>query len=228
MEYKEKLDSLKNKGKEKLEEAKNFDYKAKMDDVKHTGQEGLQRLKSKKLKWIAISAAILIVILFACIGISKVVGMLSLSPESAVNNLFHTYQNVETIAAQTGAQATEEMQMLQPILDSLSYKILSTKQEDEENAVVTVEVTAMDMTEVLKEVMTGMIDKKLDSSESSASEEEQMQELLMESMQKKHGTATNTVEISAKKQSWRWEAQPNEELIDVMLGGFYSAMEKLN
>lgn len=228
MNYKDTLDSLKTKGKEKLEEAKNFDYKAKIDDVKQTGQEGMQKLKSKKAKWIAISAVAFIVILFACIGISKVVGMLSLSPESAVNNLFHTYQKIEAMAEQTGAQATEETQMLQPILDSLSYKIVSTKQEDEENAVVTVEVTAMDMTEVLKEVMTGMIDKKLGSSGSSASEEEQMQELLLESMQKKHGTATNTVEVSVEKQGWRWEAQPDEELIDAMLGGFYSAMEKLN
>lgn len=228
MEYKEKIDSLKTKGKEKLEEAKNFDYKAKMDDVKQAGQEGVQKLKSKKVKWIAISAAALIVLLFACIGISKVVGMLSLSPESAVKNLFHTYQKVETIAEQIGGQEAEEVQVLQPILDSLSYKILSTKQKDEENAVVTVEVTAMDMTEVLKEVMTGMIDKKLDSSASSASEDEQIQALLLESMQKKHGTTTNTVEISVEKQGWRWETQPDEKLIDAMLGGFYSAMEKLN
>ena len=62
MEYKEKLDSLKNKGKEKLEEAKNYDYKAKMDDVKQTGQEGLQKLKSKKVKWIAISAVAVILL----------------------------------------------------------------------------------------------------------------------------------------------------------------------
>lgn len=205
-----------------------MDYYTKINEIKQTGQEGIQKLKSKKVKWIAISVAVLVVILFACIGISKVVGMLSLSPESAVNNLFHTYQNVEAMAEQTGEQATEEMQMLQPILDSLRYKIVSTKQEDEENAVVTVEVTAIDMTEVLKEVMTGMIDKKLGSSGSSASEEEQMQELLLESMQKKHGTATNTVEVSVEKQDWRWEAQPDEELIDAMLGGFYSAMEKLN
>lgn len=204
-----------------------MDYQTKINEIKQTGQEGLQKLKSKRVKWIAISAAILIVILFACIGVSKVVGMLSLSPESAVNNLFHTYQNVEKVAEQTGEQ-TEEMQMLQPILDSLSYKIVSTKQENEENAVVTVEVTAMDMTEVLKEVMTGMIDKKLGSSDSSASEKEQMQELLLESMQKKHGTITNTVEVLVEKQGWRWEAQPDDKLIDAMLGGFYSAMEKLN
>lgn len=204
-----------------------MDYQTKINEIKQTGQEGLQKLKSKKVKWIAISAAILIVILFACIGISKVVGMLSLSPESAVNNLFHTYQNVEKMAEQTGGQ-TEEMQMLQPILDSLSYKIVSTKQKDEENAVVTVEVTAMDMTEVLKEVMTGMIDKKLDSSASSASEDEQIQALLLESMQKKHGTTTNTVEISVEKQGWRWEAQPDEKLMDAMLGGFYSAIKKVN
>lgn len=204
-----------------------MDYQTKINEIKQTGQEGLQKLKSKKVKWIAISAAILIVILFACIGISKVVGMLSLSPESAVNNLFHTYQNVEAMAEQTGEQ-TEEIQMLQPILDSLSYKIVSTKQNDEENAVVTVDVTAMNMTEVLKEVMTGMIDKKLGSSGFSASEEEQMQELLLESMQKKHGTTTNTVEVSVEKQGWRWEAQPDDKLIDAMLGGFCSAMEKLN
>lgn len=204
-----------------------MDYQTKINEIKQTGQEGLQKLKSKRVKWIAISAAILIVILFACIGVSKVVGMLSLSPESAVNNLFHTYQNVEKVAEQTGEQ-TEETQMLQPILDSLSYKIVSTKQENEENAVVTVEVTAMDMTEVLKEVMTGMIDKKLGSSDSSASEKEQMQELLLESMQKKHGTITNTVEVLVEKQGWRWEAQPDDKLIDAMLGGFYSAMEKLN
>lgn len=228
MNYKDTLDSLKNKGKEKLEEAKNFDYKAKMDDVKQTGQEELQKLKSKKVKWIAISVATLIVILFAYIGISKVVGLLSLSPESAVNNLFHTYQKVESIAEQTGAQATEEIQILQPILDSFRYKIVSTKQEDEENAIVTVEVTAMDMSEVLKEVMTGMIDKKLTSSNSAESEDEIMQELLLESMQKKHGTVTNTVEISVAKNGWRWEAQADETLIDAMLGGFYSAMEKLN
>lgn len=129
-----------------------MDYQTKINEIKQTGQEGLQKLKSKKVKWIAISAAILIVILFACIGVSKVVGILSLSPESAVNNLFHTYQNVEAMAEQTGEQVTEEMQILQPILDSLSYKIVSTKQKDEENAVVTVEVTAMNMTEVLKEV----------------------------------------------------------------------------
>ena len=55
-----------------------------------------------------------------------------------------------------------------------------------------------------------------------------MQELLLESIQKKHGTTTNTVEISLKKQGWRWEPQPDDELIDAMLGGFYSAMEKLN
>ena len=204
-----------------------MDYQTKINEIKQTGQEGLQKLKSKKVKWIAISAAALIVLLFACIEISKVVGMLSLSPESAVNNLSHTYQNVEAVAEQTGGQ-TEEMQILQPILDSLSYKIVSTKQEGEENAVVTVEVTAMDMTEVLKEVMAGMIDKKLGSSGSSASEKEQMQELLLESMQKKHGTTTNTVEISVEKQGWRWEAQPDDKLIDAMLGGFYSAMEKLN
>lgn len=205
-----------------------MDYQTKINEIKQTGQEGLQKLKSKKVKWIAISAAILIVILFACIGVSKVVGILSLSPESAVNNLFHTYQNVEAMAEQTGEQVTEEMQILQPILDSLSYKIVSTKQKDEENAVVTVEVTAMNMTEVLKEVMTGMIDKKLDSSGAYANEEEQMQELLLESMQKKHGTSTNTVEVSVEKQGWRWEAQPDDKLIDAMLGGFYSAMEKLN
>ena len=55
-----------------------------------------------------------------------------------------------------------------------------------------------------------------------------MQELLLESMQKKHGTITNTVEVLVEKQGWRWEAQPDDKLIDAMLGGFYSAMEKLN
>lgn len=228
MEYKEKLDSLKNKGKEKLEEAKNYDYKAKMDDVKQTGQEGLQKLKSKKVKWIAISVVAVILILFIAVGISKVVGKLSLSPESAVKNLFHTYQSVEMIAEQMGTQPTEETKILQPILDNLKYKIMSTAQEDEENAVVTVEITAMDMAEVLKEVMTGMIDKKLTASNSAASEDELMQGLLLESMQKKHGTVTNTVEISVEKESWRWKAQPDEVFIDAVLGGFYSAMEKLN
>lgn len=228
MEYKEKLDSLKNKGKEKLEEAKNYDYKAKMDDVKQTGQEGLQKLKSKKVKWIAISIVAVILILFIAVGISKVVGKLSLSPESAVKNMFHTYQSVEMIAEQMGTQPTEETKILQPILDNLKYKIMSTAQEDEENAVVTVEITAMDMAEVLKEVMTGMIDKKLTASNSAASEDELMQGLLLESMQKKHGTVTNTVEISVEKESWRWKAQPDEVFIDAVLGGFYSAMEKLN
>jgi hypothetical protein len=228
MEYKEKLDSLKNKGKEKLEEAKNYDYKAKMDDVKQTGQEGLQKLKSKKVKWIAISAVAVILILFIAVGISKVVGKLSLSPESAVKNMFHTYQSVEMIAEQMGTQPTEETKILQPILDNLKYKIMSTAQEDEENAIVTVEITAMDMSEVLKEVMTGMIDKKLTSSNSAASEDELMQGLLLESMQKKHGTVTNTVEISVAKEGWRWKAQADEVFIDAVLGGFYSAMEKLN
>lgn len=228
MEYKEKLDSLKNKGKEKLEEAKNYDYKAKMDDVKQTGQEGLQKLKSKKVKWIAISVVAVILILFIAVGISKVVGKLSLSPESAVKNLFHTYQSVEMIAEQMGTQPTEETKILQPILDNLKYKIVSTAQEDEENAVVTVEITAMDMAEVLKEVMTGMIDKKLTDSNSAASEDELMQGLLLESMQKKHGTVTNTVEISVAKEGWRWKAQADEVFIDAVLGGFYSAMEKLN
>lgn len=228
MEYKEKLDSLKNKGKEKLEEAKNYDYKAKMDDVKQTGQEGLQKLKSKKVKWIAISIVAVILILFIAVGISKVVGKLSLSPESAVKNLFHTYQSVEMIAEQMGTQPTEETKILQPILDNLKYKIMSTAQEDEENAIVTVEITAMDMAEVLKEVMTGMIDKKLTASNSAASEDELMQGLLLESMQKKHGTVTNMVEISVAKEGWRWKAQADEVFIDAVLGGFYSAMEKLN
>lgn len=228
MEYKEKLDSLKNKGKEKLEEAKNYDYKAKMDDVKQTGQEGLQKLKSKKVKWIAISIVAVILILFIAVGISKVVGKLSLSPESAVKNMFHTYQSVEMIAEQMGTQPTEETKILQPILDNLKYKIMSTAQEDEENAIVTVEITAMDMSEVLKEVMTGMIDKKLTASNSAASEDELMQGLLLESMQKKHGTVTNTVEISVAKEGWRWKAQADEVFIDAVLGGFYSAMEKLN
>ena len=228
MEYKEKLDSLKNKGKEKLEEAKNYDYKAKMDDVKQTGQEGLQKLKSKKVKWIAISIVAVILILFIAVGISKVVGKLSLSPESAVKNLFQTYQSVEMIAEQMGTQPTEETKILQPILDNLKYKIMSTAQEDEENAIVTVEITAMDMAEVLKEVMTGMIDKKLTASNSAASEDELMQGLLLESMQKKHGTVTNMVEISVAKEGWRWKAQADEVFIDAVLGGFYSAMEKLN
>ena len=86
----------------------------------------------------------------------------------------------------------------------------------------------MDMSEVLKEVMTSMIDKKLTSSSSAKSEDELMQELLLESMQKKHGTVTNTVEISVEKNGGRWEAQPDEALLDAVLGGFYSAMEKLN
>lgn len=205
-----------------------MDYKAKIDEIKQTGQEGMQKLNKKKVKWIAISAVAVILILFTAIGISKVVGKLSLSPESAVKNLFHTYQSVEMIAEQMGTQPTEETKILQPILDNLKYKIVSTTQEDEENAVVTVEITAMDMSEVLKEVMTGMIDKKLTSSSSAKSEDELMQELLLESMQKKHGTVTNTVEISVVKNGGRWEAQPDEVLIDAVLGGFYSAMEKLN
>ena len=145
-----------------------------------------------------------------------------------MKNMFHTYQSVEMIAEQMGTQPTEETKILQPILDNLKYKIMSTAQEDEENAVVTVEITAMDMAEVLKEVMTGMIDKKLTASNSAASEDELMQGLLLESMQKKHGTVTNTVEISVEKESWRWKAQPDEVFIDAVLGGFYSAMEKLN
>ena len=55
-----------------------------------------------------------------------------------------------------------------------------------------------------------------------------MQGLLLESMQKKHGTVTNTVEISVAKEGWRWKAQADEVFIDAVLGGFYSAMEKLN
>lgn len=228
MDYKNKFDNIKNKSMEKLEEAKSYDYKTKMDEIKQTGQEGMQKLNKKKVKWIAISVVAVILILFVAIGISKVVGKLSLSPESAVKNLFHTYQSVEMIAEQMGTQPTEETKILQPILDNLKYKIVSTTQEDEENAVVTVEITAMDMSEVLKEVMTDMIDKKLTSKNSAASEDELMQELLLESMQKKHGTVTNTVEISVVKNGGRWEAQPDEALLDAVLGGFYSAMEKLN
>ena len=127
MNYKNKFDTMKNKSMEKLEEVKSYDYKAKIDEIKQTGQEGMQKLNKKKVKWIAISVVAVVLILFVAVGISKVVGKLSLSPESAVQNMFHTYQSVETIAEEMGTQPTEETKILQPILDNLKYKIISTR-----------------------------------------------------------------------------------------------------
>lgn len=228
MEEKEKFELLKRKGKERIENIKNYDYQAKMEQIHQTGQKSVRKLKSKKAKWLGIAVSCVVALLFVCLGLYKAMGILNLSPAHAVKNLFHTYQKAEAIIDQTGSQLPEDGQILQPILDSFKYKIVSVAQTDENHAAVTVEITAIDMTEVLKEVMAGMIDNKLGAADISESEEEQMQALLLEAVEKKRDTVTNTIEIPVEKQGWRWEAQPDETLVDAVLGGFYTALEKLN
>lgn len=126
--------------------------------------------------------------------------------------------------------------LLKPLFQKLSYKILEISKVDRNNVVVKTEITNIDMNPIMDTFMNEMIDKELGNSFASENEQisdEEMQKWAKERLlglitHEGNATATNTVDIKVSKTDKGWKVVPEDSLKNSIWGGLYNWINQFN
>lgn len=109
------------------------------------------------------------------------------------------------------------------ILEGIDYSIISSEKIDNENVTVKVDITSLNMEDVMQKYMESIVDFSLNEEAASLSEEEtndKIVELLLETIsQPDLETVKTTVDINVKKVDNKWTIQESDELTNALAGG---------
>lgn len=136
-----------------------------------------------------------------------------------------------------GLAEEDAIRFLAPLTENLTYQVISAEeQEADGTAVVTVAFTNIDMGPVMSSFLSAALEDAL--SYASLPEEEQPTEealsdrytemLIEAASQDGLATKTTTVEIPLTLVEDQWTIDPNDSVLDAMLGGLLSAAESLD
>lgn len=193
-------------------------------------------------KVLSLGLALCLALMLAACGSSKE------SAQSALESALTAVKNMDTAAMETyfgedvlndngedvnaGANAVDDNQKL--LLKNLTFKVTSC-QESDGKAEAVVDITNVDMAQVLSDFMQQAISETL--SYAFLPEDEQPSD---EELQKKFSDllaslldaddlemVTNTVNLSMTYADSQWKIAPTNELVDALLGGAVSSLESL-
>lgn len=146
----------------------------------------------------------------------------------AVENLAE-YLDIHGIVS-TGLDRADEIDRVytQQIQKLLSYSIEGVEYNGS-RATATVELTALDLSEVLKQYAEYAIGSAEELG--SLSDEEYLaalEEKFIEDMKNAEKTTTTSVKLNFKVTDDMWSFQPDEDFLDAVCGGLYKALETLD
>lgn len=140
----------------------------------------------------------------------------------------NSFTNELTEGLTSGTENTElEKEMLDSCFSQLEWKISETK-KDGNTAVVTVDITNKDFSNVMQEIFSEMIAQAFSSTFTGQemTEEDTMQ-LMKEKIDEVTATTTNTEEINMVKEDGIWKFSDSDALADMLLPGFSSGLESM-
>lgn len=204
--------------------------------------------KNNKLAWIIVIIAVVVIAVIAIVATI----LFGNNPEKTIDETFtalkegnmdvlmeytstegtdNSFTNELTEGLTNGTDSTENTELEKEMLDScfsqLEWKIAETK-KDGDTAVVTVDITNKDFSNVMQEIFSEMMAQAFASAFTGQemTEEDTMQ-LMKEKIDEVTATTTNTEEINMVKEDGIWKFSNSDELANMLLPGFASGLESM-
>lgn len=198
-----------------------------------------------KLAWIIVIIAVVVI---AVVAIVTTI-FFGNNPEKTIEETFTALKegNMDVLEEYISTEGTEnsieneltadltdstenpelEKEMLNSCFSQLEWKISETK-KDGNTAVVTVDITNKDFSNVMQEIFSEMIAQVFSSTFTGQemTEEDTMQ-LMKEKIDEVTATTTNTEEINMVKEDGIWKFSDSDALADMLLPGFSSGLEAM-
>lgn len=198
-----------------------------------------------KLAWIIVIIAVVVIAVIAIVATI----LFGNNPEKTIDETFtalkegnmdvlmeytstegtdNSFTNELTEGLTSGTENTElEKEMLDSCFSQLEWKIAETK-KDGDTAVVTVDITNKDFSNVMQEIFSEMMAQAFASAFTGQemTEEDTMQ-LMKEKIDEVTATTTNTEEINMVKEDGIWKFSDSDELANMLLPGFSSGLESM-
>lgn len=203
---------------------------------------------SNKRAWIIVIIAVVIIAVVAIVATI----LFSNNPEKTIDETFtalkegnmdvldqytlvegtdNSIENELAMGLTDSTNSTENSELEKEMIDScfsqLEWKISETK-KDGNTAVVTVDITNKDFSNVMQEIFSEMIAQVFSSTFTGQemTEEDTMQ-LMKEKIDEVTATTTNTEEINMVKEDGIWNFSDSDALADMLLPGFLSGLEAM-
>jgi len=143
--------------------------------------------------------------------------------EETMNQYFSQWDGF--VGSNAEAPALKDVEALKQIFGSIEYKIVSAS-TDGDKAVVTTEITALDLKPIFGEFLQQSIALSMsqafakDNPMSDEELEKQINQMLIDLLKKEdNAKVTSTVELSLAKHENSWKIQPNEAFGNAVFGG---------
>lgn len=201
--------------------------------------------KNNKLAWIIVIIAVVVIAVIAIVATI----LFGNNPEKTIDETFTALKegNMDVLMEYTSTEGTDnsftneltegltsstentelEKEMLDSCFSQLEWKIAETK-KDGDTAVVTVDITNKDFSNVMQEIFSEMMAQAFASAFTGQemTEEDTMQ-LMKEKIDEVTATTTNTEEINMVKEDGIWKFSNSDELANMLLPGFASGLESM-
>lgn len=194
-----------------------------------------------KKRLLALTLAFVMCLTFAACGEKRD------SPETVVSNgidavksldqkALSAYWDVESFDALSGSDDSEETTQLMTLLvKNLSYKITSSEEKDS-TATVSVEFTNLDMKSVMADVVSEAFSKMLEYAflpEDQQPTEEETDAMFMEILTQlmddnEYETVTASVNMELTLKDDKWKISATDDVLDAMFGGFVSYSDEMD
>lgn len=201
--------------------------------------------KNNKLAWIIVIIAVVVITLVAIVATI----LFGNNPEKTIDETFtalkegnmdvlveytsteetdNSFENELTEGLTNGTENTElEKEILNSCFSQLEWKIAETK-KDGDTAVVTIDITNKDFSNVMQEIFSEIMAQSFASAFTGQemTEEDTMQ-LIKEKIDEVTATTNNTEEINMVKEDGIWKFSDSGELANMLLPGFSSGLESI-
>ena len=203
---------------------------------------------NNKLAWIIVIIAVIIIAIVAIVATI----FFGNNPEKTIDETFTALKegNMDVLEKYTSTEGTDtslenelaegltegtnstentelEKEMLDSCFSQLEWKIAGTK-KDGDTAVVTVDITNKDFSNVMQEIFSEMMAQAFASAFTGQEmTEEDTMKLMKEKIDEVTATTTNTEEINMVKEDGIWKFSDSAELANMLLPGFSSGLESM-
>ena len=203
---------------------------------------------NNKLAWIIVIIAVVVIAVVAIVATI----LFGNNPEKTIDETFtdlkegnmdvlleytsteetdNSFENELTEGLINGTDSTENTELEKEILNScfsqLEWKIAETK-KDGDTAVVTVDITNKDFSNVMQEIFSEMMAQAFASAfNGQEMTEEDTMKLMKEKIDEVTATTTNTEKINMVKEDGIWKFSDSDELANMLLPGFSSRIESM-
>lgn len=200
---------------------------------------------SNKRAWIIVIIAVVIIALVAIVTTI----LFANNPEKTIEETFTalkegnmdildkytvTGENDTSLGNELAPELTEnvensdlENELMNSCFAQLEWQIRETK-KDGDTAIVTVEITNKDFSNVMQEIFSEMIAQAFSSAFTGQEmTEEDTMKLMKEKIDEVTATTTNTEEINMVKEDGIWKFSDSDELANMLLPGFTAGLKNM-